>query len=173
MRLSRRLLSVAAAAGLAASAAGFVATAAPAGAATTSVAFVSTANKQHDMANLGQGLNVRIADATTFSTVEKWKKIPAPVAGYYFFQNQYDGSYLTAATSFVSGGAVLTKAGNGSSAQMWKIHGPSYNAQLSNYKSGESRRLTYHAPGSQDPYLPSFSMDTQNGANQNFNIKNV
>lgn len=136
------------------------------------MAFVSSTATNDDMANLGKGHNVRVADANNgISLVEAWTKIPAPAQGYYYFQNRYDFSYLTAPGSS-SGGSVYTASYTGSTLQMWKINGPSYSAELSNLAAGEARRLTYHAPGTPGPSF-TLDLDSSTTQGQNFNIKNV
>lgn len=173
MRISRRIRQVGAAAAIAASGAGILTAPAPANAASSVVAFVSATHPNHDMAELGRGLNVRIGDATNgFDTVERWQKIPVGGhPGYYYLEDLYDFSYLTAPGNYDRGG-VFTAAFQGSTLQMWKINGPSSGATITNLIVGDSRRITYHSPSSQNP-SPAFTMDLIGASDQIFDVRSI
>jgi hypothetical protein len=114
--------------------------------ATTNAAPVFFLPQHHgdqDMANNGVWYDVRIANAHNgLSVVELWDRVQAPVAGYVYYKNLYDHSFLTAPSR--AGGGVYTSPFQGSNKQMWKAtlqHDLSY--QLSNLDLGSSLLITY------------------------------
>jgi hypothetical protein len=177
-RFSRRVLLAIALLGTTMTA-GLAATAGPASANLPPeeyVAILPTGDQARDLANGGVSLPVIARDSSGISFAETWiVTYTAFFPGQVYLANRYtaDGSM------YLKGGGPAGSAATASAyvtaedvKYRWTIEGDRFNATLRNVATGLV--ITYHAPGTQGPGKPTYTMEAKfQASGQQFKINKL